>query len=371
MVNASIKSRTYTDKSVLLKDLIYPAGSLLAKNARFLSYSQKYNLSLQAFAANFWLAAGKLNDPSFAAFLANMKPASGTTPALRLEEEQISVYFPYDDRFLPELGNDISYGPVTSLVTATADAGWGIQPYTDATGTVQYQNVLIDDAYAEMNPTHIIGINGIEPYNGTGAGGSLTNFAPTGPIKLPNTPREIKQVYVGEVRCKKQYDSFISFTGNGGGSEIRFTRADGFLKFADGHIVPDVFVSGTKTITRSEIGKHRFVDYSSAWDGDWELDNFNQNIAIFEEDNRNQVEISGSVVTTLKDASGNATVVGTIGFKKIFKSDDALIRQVNMTRASFFPLNRVDLEGEMQNNWPVRDKNANVSYTLQDRTYIP
>lgn len=139
VVNASIKSRAYTDESVLLKDLIYPDGSLLAKNARFVSYAQKYNLSLHAFAANFWSAAGKLNDPSFAAFLAKMKPASGTTPALRLADDQVSVYFPYDDRFLPELGGDISYGSVTSLVTATADAdvGWGTQPYTDANGMVQ------------------------------------------------------------------------------------------------------------------------------------------------------------------------------------------------------------------------------------------
>ncbi len=373
VVNASIKSRAYTDESVLLKDLIYPDGSLLAKNPRFIAYAQKYNLSLNAFAANFWSAANKLNDPNFVAFLAKMKPASGTASTLRLAEDQVSLYFPYDDRFLPELGDDISYGPVTSLVTATADAdvGWGTQPYTDASGVTQYRSILIDDAYAEMNPTHIIGINGIEPYNGTGSGGYIASFVPSGPIKLPDAPREIKQVYVGEVRCKRQFDSFISFTGNGGGSEIRFTRADGFLKFVDGQVQPDVYVSGTKTITRSEIGKHRFVTYSSEWDGDWPLDNLNQNLAIFEEDNRNEVEVSGSITTTLKTMSGNATVVGTIGFKKTFKSDDELILQVNVTRASFFPLNRTDLEDEMQNNWPVRAKSADVSYTLQDRTYIP
>ncbi len=39
VVNASIKSRAYTDESVLVKDLTYPDGSLLAKNARFL-YSE-------------------------------------------------------------------------------------------------------------------------------------------------------------------------------------------------------------------------------------------------------------------------------------------------------------------------------------------
>ncbi len=222
-----------------------------------------------------------------------------------------------------------------------------------------------------MNPTHIIGLNGIEPYNGTVSGGPIANFVPDGPIKLPGAPREIKQVYVGEVRCIKQYDAFISFTGNGGGSEIRFTRADGFLKFADGQVQADMFVSGDKTITRSDIGKRRFVTYSSEWDGDWELDNLNQNLAIYEEDNRNSVEINGSVTTTLKSPTGNANVVGTIGFKGTYKSDDALILQVNLTRASFFPLNRIDLEGKMQNNWPVRAKSANVSYTLQDRTFIP
>jgi hypothetical protein len=41
VVNAAINSRTYTDESVLLKDLIYPEGSLVTDNPRFKAYAQE------------------------------------------------------------------------------------------------------------------------------------------------------------------------------------------------------------------------------------------------------------------------------------------------------------------------------------------
>jgi len=377
LVNASVLSRTYTDESILLRDLIYPQGSLLAKNPRFMALAGTRKLSLAAFASNFWTLANKTNDFEFASFLSSLKPgdpASKSGKKTTMEGDQVSVYFPYSQQFMvpyEEEGGGGDYGPVTTLVTATADAdaGYGSQPYTDANGVTQYQAVLVDDDYGYNNPTHIIGLNGIEPY-GEPTGTTANAFAPTGPITLPGIPREIKQVYVGEVRCRHQYDSYISFTGNGGGSEIRFTRADGYLKFADGQVQADMWVSGDKSISRWNIRNNKFVDYSSEWDGDWELANLNENLGIYEEDNRNQSEVNGSLVTTLTASPGN-TVVGTIGFKITYKSDDALIRQINYTRASFFPLNRTDIEGEMRNNWPVRDKTARVSYTLQDRTFVP
>lgn len=386
LVNVSILSRTYTDESILLRDLIYPEGSLLAKNPRFRALAEKHNVSLTAFASNFWSFANKAEDFEFANFLTSLKlvsPASATknpnTAAVTTEGDQVSVYFPYSQQFIPDVpyddggggGGGGDYGPVTTLVTATADAdaGYGSQQYTDANGVTQYQTVLVDDDYGYNNPTHIVGLNGIEPY-GEYTADAVAAFPPTGPIPQPGVPREIKQVYVGEVRCRHQYDAYISFTGNGGGSEIRFTRADGFLKFADGQVQADAYVSPDIKISRWHIRNNKFVDYSTQWDGDWEAANLNENLAIYEEDNRNTSEFNGSLVTTLKDTSGNS-VVGTIGFKINYKSDDALIVQTNYNRASFFPLNRTDVEGEMRNGWPVRDKNGRVSYTLQDRTYIP
>jgi adenylylsulfate kinase-like enzyme len=131
-----------------------------------------------------------------------------------------------------------------------------------------------------------------------------------------------------------------------------------------------MFVSGYNTITRWHIRNERFYAYSSEWDGDWEAGNLNQNLAIYEEDNRNQVKITGSVATTVKDASGNQ-VVATVGFEKTFKSDDELMRQQNLNQVSLFALNRIDLEGESFGDWPVRDRSSQVSFTLQHRAFIP
>lgn len=380
VVNASILSHTYTDESILLRDLIYPEGSLLANNPRFKAIAAKHSVNLTAFASDFWTIANKVEDFEFANFLSSLKSSNlgnatknRNAAALLTDGDQVSLYFPYSQSYMIDVpyGDGSVSGPVTTLVTATADAdaGYGSQSYIDASGVTQYKTVIVDDEYSYNNPTHIVGLNGIEPY-GEPKADIMARFPPTGPIPTPGVTREIKQVYVGDVRCRHQYDALISFTGNGGGSEIRFTRADGFLKIVDGQVQADVWSSGDMSISRWHIRNHKFVDYSSEWDGDWEAANLNENFAIYEEDNRNAVEISGSLVTTLTASPGN-TVVGTIGFKATFKSDDALIRQLNYTRASFFPLNRIDLEGEMLHGWPVRDRNARVSYTLQDRTFIP
>ena len=380
VVNAAINSRTYTDESVLLKDLIYPEGSLVTDNPRFKAYARKHNLSLTSFASSFWAIANKANDQAFLNFLNSLKPADSATAtkgkakgALTTDADGVSVYFPYSQQFMIPYeeeggGGEYSYGPVTSLVTATADAdaGYGYQPYTDSYGVTQYQTVVVDDDFAYNNPTHIIGLNGIEPYLEPTTSNS-TAFEPTGPIVLPGATREIKQVYVGEVRCTHQFDALISFTDNGGGSEIRFTRADGFLKIADGQVQADVY-SGGSTINRYNIRKKRWVTFGQEWDSDWEATNNNENLATFEDDNRNEFTLTGSISTTLTFSPGN-TGTGTIGFEKVFRGDDRLERQHNLVRDSFFALNRIDLEGEMINRWPARDRSARISYTLWDRTY--
>jgi hypothetical protein len=379
LVNAALFSKAYTDQSVLLKDLIYPDGSRLNDIPKFKKYSTKFNVSLNQFSNNFWNEVNKTSDPLFKQFLSKLNTVSSTTN-LRTDSynengEPVSIYFPYMEEFLEPIdGSGGYYEPITSVATATADAdeGWGEQPYY-INGVFQYYvQVLVNDEYAENNPTHIVGVNGIEPYNEPPVANSA--FPPGDPIDLPNLPREVKQVYVGDVRCKKQYDALISFTGNGGGSEIRFTRADGFLKIADGQVQADMFVIGDGSISRYNIRKSNWVDFSNEWDGDWEASNLQQNLAIYEADNRNTSTFSASITTTLTwPAAGGApgvTLAAPIGFTISFKSDDAIIKQTNYNRDVFFILNRTNLEGEMKNGWPVRDKNANVSFTLNDRTYF-
>lgn len=282
----------------------------------------------------------------------------------------VSVYFPYSEEYIDE--NFGASPNIVSIISATADADEGIGeiPVFDSYGNLlRYDQILVNDEYAAANPTHIIGVNGIEPYD---MGAIVqTAFPPTGPIDLPNFPREVKQVYAGSVKIhNKQYDAFLSFTGNGGGSEIVITRSDGFLKILDGQVQADNFATPPKTISRRDINKRNWVDFSYEWDGDWEKTNLNQVLNIYEDDNRNTLEISGKLGTTLKLSDQITLTVDLIAWKITYKSDDAIIRPaLELKHESFFLLNRTNLEGEMYEGWPVRDKNGPVSWTLNDRTY--
>lgn len=231
VVNAAIFSKAFTDESVLLKDLIYPSTSWLNKVEKFKSLTEKWNVNLTKFADNFWVEVNKKNDPAFKQFLNDLKePTSITTNTANrvetVEGEQVSVYFPYSEEFLPPDGG--SYQPITSIATATADAdeGWGDLPYYDVNGFFLYNvQVLVNDDYVFANPTHIIGVNGIEIVT-----------EPNGPPPPPPPPPGVSRVYIGEAICKNQYDRLISFTGNGGGSEIKYCHMTGYLQPVNGHV---------------------------------------------------------------------------------------------------------------------------------------
>lgn len=393
VVNGAIRAKSYTDESILLKDLIYPQNSRLSSNKEFTNYAANQNISLNAFAANFWNEANKRNDQPFKVFLEALKPAINLRSA---DGDEVTVYFPYSEAFEETQNLDESSGdrtsdpdtedhespgepggdmPITTLVTAAADAdeALGYKPYYQD-GRMQYKEVIVNDDYAYQNPTHIIGLNGVEPYDIPSQIGEA--FLPENPIDLPDLHREVKQVYIGDVKSRRNYDAFISFTGNGGESEIRFTRADGYLKVLDGQVQADVHYLATgKNISRYAVKKGHFVSYSSEWDFDWEPLNLEQNLAIYEEDNRNSSTFNGTLTTTTNLSVpippvtiGNA-ITSTLGFMINFKSDDYIIKQQNYKRDVFFILNRTNLEGQMYNGWPVRDKDADVSFTLNDRTY--
>lgn len=372
IVNAAIFAHAYTDESILVKDLIFPGQSRLNDNQKFKNFMEKWHLSLGQFAENFWKEVSKTKDENFKKFLNGLGGMS-TLGSGRTSEnpEEVTIYFPYtEDREAGALEG--YYEPITTLVTATADAdqGIGYQPYY-VSGVLQYyKEVVVDDEYAFNNPTQIVGLNGVEPYYPPLT--VNTAFPPGPAIDLPDFVREVKQVYIGDVRIyKKQFDKLISFTNNGGGSEIRFTRADGFLKVVDGQVqTADVMHTPYKEVSRYDIRNYNWVNVSYSWDGDWENDNLQQNLGIYEEDNRNSATFSGSLTTTVTAVLTpiNVTTAGTLGFTISFKSDDDLIRQINFNRDVFFALNRINLEGEMHNGWPVRDRTGPVSYTLNDRT---
>jgi hypothetical protein len=377
LVNIAIQSKVYTDESIILRDLLYPAESRLNESKYFGTLSQQQGVKLEIFAEAFWKEANKNRSATFATFLNQLKRPRANT-ALRTGEstngDEVTIYFPYSELFLPPDGDNgggtYTYGTITSIVTATEDAdeGYGQQPIYLNGLLTGYRTVLVNDDYAEQYPTHIIGLNGVEE---EAPPSRMSAFEPTDPVDLPNLSREILEVYVGAVRIndKHQFDNLIAKNKNGGGSEIRFTRADGYLKLLNGQVQAENFQAGaTKEVGRWHIRKGKWVDYSVSWDSDWEPANLTQNIAIYEEDTEGTEEISGSFGTTLT-IPGGGTTVSNIGYKNTLKTQDEVQHQNDLSRDAFKIRNRMNIEGEMYKNWPVRDRNALVSFTLNDRTF--
>lgn len=363
LVNAAIYSRTYTDESVYLKDLIYPNESILVRNKKFVNLTGKWGITLKSFSVNFWEEVRKKNDKLFENFLANLIQPSFPSLSIGASEsnqsQQVTVYFPYSEQFI--LPDDGYFQPITSIVTATADAdeGWGNLPFYDNQGNLQYYfQVLVNDDYAFENPTHIIGVNGIEPE-------PFSFEAPP----LPTAATGVSRVFIGEVICKKYYDRLISFTGNGGGSDLKFARINGYLAPVNGQITNFSNDMVPADISRYNIRKQNWVYIYSIWDYNWLSQNNEQVLAIYEEDNTNSVNINGSLSTTLGldsiGNSGGASIVGTIGFSINITSQDEIIRQIKMSRNGYF----ISAFGDQGHGFSPDDKFLPLPFTHGWPTY--
>ncbi|MDB5190678.1 MAG: hypothetical protein JWQ96_241 [Segetibacter sp.] len=137
----------------------------------------------------------------------------------------------------------------------------------------------------------------------------------------------VRQVYIGKAILRKNYDALISFTGNGGGSEIVFCRASGYLQMDS-----DDQVNQNQNFDRVAVKFTRFdVDgvftfspwgmvfnnpwwkkVNSEWDNNWKPQNYEQVFAVYEEDNRSEITTSGTISTTL-DSLG-ISVSGTLNW---------------------------------------------------------
>jgi hypothetical protein len=336
IVTAAIYSKTYTDESVLLKDLLYPSNSLLSQNKKFIETTKKLGVTLESFSQNFFEKLAESNDVEFKAFLKNLNQVNdynlnGNSTQTHVNNYEnygndISIYYPYSEVFIDD-NNSYYYAPITTIATATAEAdeGWGSQPYYVNGVLAGYNQVLINDDYAEQNPTMIIGINGIEPLDY-----EINAHTPIGP-SLPDFTGY--RVYLGEVICRKQYDVFISLSGNGGGSEVKYCRLSAYLKPVNQQITTfeDII---SNNFSRGDIKHKRWIRIMGIWDADWIRSNNEQILAIYEDDNEGTKEFNGTVSTDL-DSLG-LPIKASASYKVTVKTQDEIIRQLKITRSSYF-----------------------------------
>jgi hypothetical protein len=94
-------------------------------------------------------------------------------------------------------------------------------------------------------------------------------------------------------------DKLISFTGNGGGSEIKVCRINGFLKVQDEQITDFAGAVTTVHNTRADSRKKRWKRLFSVWDPNWNYQDIEQIYAVYEDDNMGSKTITGSLTTTV------------------------------------------------------------------------
>ncbi len=273
----------------------------------------------------------------------------------------VKVYFPYSENFAatydprsPTINNTGNPGgPVVSTVSADrdADSGPGQEPYwvTDQYG-VQHltsRQVTVDDAYAETKATHIVNV----------MDGDRDPPPPTIP---PVTTGPIYQVWISWVRSDKMYDRLISFSGNGGGPDLRFARDYAFLD-ADGQVKTTGPVVGG-SLSRKDVRKKRWVHMYQLWNTNWKPEQLSNHLGIWEEDNKGSITFTGSVSGKFK-ILGVETTVST-GFSYTKQSQDPILGNVDWDRDSYFRTAALNKGRGFQDGWPIYNADLHVDYTM-------
>lgn len=367
LVNAAIYARVFADETVLLGDLIFPAQSRLPQYPRFDSLTLLWRADLTDFARQFWVEVGKRNDSDLEQFLQTLVPSSSLGNQFVPEDgtaPPVSVYYPYSENFSSTSGG--SYLPTVSLLTATADTDEapGSKPVYENGSLTGYDTVLIDDNYASSHSTHIVGVNGPEEPVGNPGGGLVVGFGGVclspgcnGPVSNPPiVPTELKRsVLIDNYILKIQYDNLISFSGNGGGSELRINRISAHLQptvgpavstfsplqappnYPVGYTIDQGLASFTRQEIRDKVWKATATLPESRWDMNWVQNNHEQALAVWEYDNTSQRTLfNGELYTSLATTSPTGLVNGFKSYAVEVPSHHPPIKHLRILRTTYF-----------------------------------
>jgi len=363
-VNAAIYSEYYDDESVMLRDLLFPETSPLYKFESF----KKYKSPEGVFKRRFFEALSKgdypvlkeamgLNNPDNNANnrlttaqargegLAIAPPAADTAIEIYSNSSGTCIYFPYSENFGSgfttayfDNTNTSPRGNTATIVTADREANSapGREPYICGTRDAMklcYTTVTVNDAYAEVNETHIVG----------GGADIMCHVGCTPPTQLPGP--QSNRVFIGWVRMTVQRDNFVSLSkANGGGSELVIGRGSGYLRFQDEQVTnwDGDIIRPDKKFKRKDINKKRWRKLYGVWDPDWKTDNKEQVLAVWEDDNKGEQTFTGAITTTLKKRTDGSSIAGTIGYSIKVVSQDIPLRQLKMDRYSYFRAAKFD-----------------------------
>jgi hypothetical protein len=365
-VNAAIFRGHYYDERILLKDLLKSdTGSFRRRFCEIIDKGKYPILTSEL--------AGVLKLKKGTAISNNSMLLVNSIPSVLSPVHPIAIYFPYSENFaggnaydtvVPESKLSIAI-PTIAYTDREDDNVPGKRPYfcTTSPDKICYTDVIVNDKYADLFPTHIVTF---------------------GAVVRSDTPAVLKsalvtRAYHGSSRLTRQMDKFVSFTGNGGGSEIKVCRVNGFLKMADEQITNFAGDVITLHYTRADIRKRRWKRIFGVWDPNWNYQDIEQVYVVYEDDNMGSKTITGSLKTTVNLPGKIGKVEGELGFKIGLVSQDEMLTQRKLDRKSFLRDGINDQgHGFMPDandflpagkDWPVIDGGAVWSYTFPYRIY--
>ncbi len=386
-VDAAIYSGFESDESITVKNLLQPESSSLYQFAEFTKrhitpgvfykyfneevFNGNYPL-IKKYYGSYLNTANAIKPNGTASFTGGSTSTSSAAPDTSLLKYEIwvvngvKIYFPYSENFSatydpgsPTINNTGNPGgPVVTTVSADRDAnsGPGQEPYwvTDQYGIkhLTSRQVTVDDAYAETKATHIVNVMD------EGVGND-----PAPPPVPPPTTGPVYTVYVSWVRCNNyQYDHLISFTKNGGGSEIWFGEGYASRDASTGQVNPNFPANGVH-LSRKDIRKNRWVHPFRIWTTNWKTEQTNNALGVWEEDTQGSKTLTGSLSGAFK--VGTATLTATVGYSKTVVTQDPILRNTNMDRNYFFRSAAQNVENRgFQDGWPIRNAYNCVDFTM-------
>jgi hypothetical protein len=156
----------------------------------------------------------------------------------------------------------------------------------------------------------------------------------------------------------------------------------GYLQPVNGHVTTFQDIVSVN-FTRKNIRQKKWLRNCTIWDDDWPSADLEKVLCIYEEDNTNTKTFNGSLGTTVTVTPGS-TITGTIGYTVSVVSQDEIIRELKISRNSYFAGAFQDqawgfssdatfLPLPFTHGWPYYDTNggggANVGWTWPYNTY--
>ncbi|MBK8566190.1 MAG: hypothetical protein IPN76_23325 [Saprospiraceae bacterium] len=321
---AGVRSGFYEDESILFKDLFNSTQSPAFDFQSSQLTSNGFSSRLQN--------GNYLNSSEYG--VTSLNP-TGDNFNLKeyLECHKAQIYWPYSENWdgASDVVPTISYLPIS---VDEVNIGWKLVQNPGQT-TYSYQEVVVNDEYAQNNPVFIVNyyegnkIGGNCEYIPT-VGGGVSAYDPpiVGEDCDDDFPQDRVQVDIGKVKFFKHYDGLFR-----GGPEFRFVRGQVSLNPNGNQITGVVPVFAPVNLKRKHIYEWRTPN--ELWDTNWELQNSAQSIVLYEDDDWSQTTLTleGIVKVTIPTIGG---IEESATWTKVVQSADAVIYSQEYDRCWYF-----------------------------------